>query len=101
MKFWPLGNRAWISALAVVILITSSGVLFAQAPTGHLRGQIVDQTGAVIPGAAITVKNSSGLVVSATSDDAGAYDVKNLAPGKYTVSVTANGFLPTTKDVEI
>src|SRR5579859_5367792 len=101
MKFWPSGNRAWISALVVFILIASSGVLFAQAPTGHLRGQIVDQTGAVIPGAAITVKNSSGLVVSATSDSAGAYDVKNLAAGKYTVSVTAKGFAPTTKEVEI
>jgi len=101
MKFWPSGNRAWISALIVFILIACSGALFAQAPTGHLRGQIVDQTGAVIPGAAITVKNSSGLVVSATSDGAGAYDVKNLAPGKYMVSVTANGFAPTSKEVEI
>src|SRR5437879_12194404 len=101
MKFWPLGDRAWISALAVVILITSSGVLFAEAPTGHLRGHIVDQTGAVIPGAAITVKDSSGLVVSATSDGAGAYDIKNLVPGKYTVNVTAKGFAPTTKQVEV
>src|SRR5689334_650429 len=101
MKFWPSGNRAWISALVVFILIASSGALFAQAPTGHLRGQIVDQTGAVIPGAAITVKNSSGLVISATSDGAGAYDVKNLAPGKYTVSVAANGFVPSSKEVEI
>jgi len=101
MKFWPSGNRAWISALVVSILIACSGALFAQAPTGHLRGQIVDQTGAVIPGAAITVKNSSGLVVSATSDGAGAYDVKNLAPGKYTVNVTAKGFAPTAKEVEL
>src|SRR6476661_7774949 len=101
MKFWPSGNRAWISALVVLILIACSGALFAQAPTGHLRGQIVDQTGAVIPGAAVTVKNSSGLVVSATADGAGAYDVKNLAPGKYTVSVTAKGFAPTAKEVEI
>src|SRR6476646_7106347 len=101
MKFWPLGDRARISALVVFILIACSGALFAQAPTGHLRGQIVDQTGAVIPGAAVTVKNSSGLVVSATSDGAGAYDVKNLAPGKYTVSVTAKGFAPAAKEVEI
>src|ERR1051326_4874892 len=101
MKFWPSENRACISALVVFILIACSGALFAQAPSGHLRGQIVDQTGAVIPGAAITVKNSSGLVVSATSDGAGAYDVKNLAPGKYTVNVTAKGFAPTTKELEI
>ena len=61
----------------------------------------MDATGAVIPGASITVKNSSGLAITATSDGAGAYDIKNLAPGKYTVAVTAKGFAPTTKEVEI
>ncbi|MCU1221863.1 MAG: Cna B-type protein [Candidatus Angelobacter sp.] len=101
MKFWPSGNRVWISALFVLVLVVGSGSLFAQAQTGRMRGQIVDATGAVIPGASITVKNSSGLVVSATSDGVGAYDVKNLAPGKYSVSVTAKGFAPTTKEVEI
>src|SRR5216684_4575950 len=100
MKFWLSGNRVRISAFVVFILVAYSGSLFAQAQTGRLRGQIVDATGAVIPGASITVKNSSGLV-SATSDGVGAYDVKNLAPGKYTVSVTAKGFAPTTQEVEI
>jgi uncharacterized membrane protein YgcG len=105
MKFWLSGNLVRISACVVFILVACSGSVFAQTQaqtqTGRLRGQIVDATGAVIPGASITVKNSSGLVVSATSDGVGAYDVKNLAPGKYTVSVTAKGFAPTTKDVEI
>src|SRR5258708_1763861 len=101
MKFWLSGNRVRISAFVVFILVAFSGSLFAQTQTGRLRGQIVDATGAVIPRASITVKNSSGLVVSATSDGVGAYDVKNLAPGKYTVSVTAKGFAPTTKEVEI
>jgi len=105
MKFWLSGNRVRISAFVVFILVACSGSVFAQTQaqtqTGRLRGQIVDATGAVIPGASITVKNSSGLVVSATSDGVGAYDVKNLAAGKYTVSVTAKGFAPTTKEVEI
>src|ERR1700724_226276 len=101
MKFWLSGNRVRISAFVVFIFVAFSGSLFAQPQTGRLRGQIVDATGAVIPGASITVKNSSGLVVSATSDGAGAYDVKNLVPGKYTVSVTAKGFAPTTQEMEI
>lgn len=101
MKFWPSGNRVWISAFVVSIFLVGSVSLFAQASTGRLHGQIVDATGAVIPGASITVKNSSGLAVSATSDGAGAYDVRNLAPGKYTVSVTAKGFVPTTQEIEI
>jgi len=101
MKFWPSGARAWVSAFVVSILFVCSGALFGQAASGRLRGQITDPTGAVIPGASITVKNSSGLVVSATSDGAGSYDVKNLAPGKYTVSVTAKGFAPTKQEIEV
>jgi hypothetical protein len=103
MKFWLSGNRVRIPVFIVSILLVCSGSVFAQAQaqTGRLRGQIVDATGAVIPGASITVKNSSGLVVSATSDGVGSYDVKNLAPGKYTVSVTAKGFAPTTQEMEI
>lgn len=75
--------------------------MFAQAPSGRLQGQIIDPTGAVIPGANVTVKNSSGLVVAANSGGLGEYEFRNLAPGKYTVSVTAKGFVPTTQDVEI
>jgi Carboxypeptidase regulatory-like domain len=101
MKFWPLGTRVRVAAFIFSLFLVCSGLLVAQAPTGRLHGQITDQTGAVIPAASITVKNSSGLVVSATSDGAGAYDVKNLPAGKYTVSVTAKGFAPTKQDIEI
>ncbi len=101
MKFWPSGSRVWISAFVSFLMLACSAALVAQGQPGRLRGQIVDATGAVIPGASITVKNSSGLAISATSDGAGAYDIKNLAPGKYTVAVTAKGFAPTTKEVEI
>ncbi|HZD96000.1 MAG TPA: carboxypeptidase regulatory-like domain-containing protein, partial [Candidatus Sulfotelmatobacter sp.] len=70
-------------------------------PAGRLQGQITDPTGAVIPGATITLKNSSGLVVAANSGGAGEYEFRNLAPGKYTVSVTAKGFVPTRQEIEI
>jgi hypothetical protein len=73
----------------------------AQAPTGRLQGTIVDPTGAVIPGADITLKNSSGLVVAAKSGGVGEYEFRNLAPGKYTVSVNASGFVPATQEIEV
>jgi hypothetical protein len=74
MKFWPSERRTWVSVLFLFLLLAPSA-LVAQTQTGRLRGQIVDATGAVIPGASITVKNSSGLVLSVTSDGTGAYDV--------------------------
>ncbi|HEY2393185.1 MAG TPA: carboxypeptidase-like regulatory domain-containing protein, partial [Candidatus Angelobacter sp.] len=101
MKFWPLGTRVRVAAFIFSFFLICSGSLVAQAPTGRLHGQITDQTGAVIPAASITVKNSSGLVLSATSDGAGAYDVKNLPAGTYTVSVTAKGFAPTKQEITI
>src|SRR4051812_26724187 len=74
MKFWPSGSRAWISVFLFFLTLICSVALAAQTQAGRLRGQIVDATGAVIPGANITVKNSSGLAITATSDAAGAYD---------------------------
>ena len=101
MKFWPSGRRTRSSVFVFFFLLACSAALVAQTQPGRLRGQIVDATGAVIPGASITLKNSSGLAITATSDGAGGYDVKNLAAGKYTVTVTAKGFAPTTKEVVI
>jgi hypothetical protein len=99
MSLW----RSGLQALVLIISVAAIGAspMFAQAPTGRLHGQVTDPTGAVIPGASVTVKNSSGLVVAAQSGGAGEYEFRNLAPGKYTVTVIAKGFAPATQEVEI
>jgi hypothetical protein len=61
----------------------------------------MDPSGAVIPGATISLKNSSGLTVPAKADGAGSYDIKNLPPGTYTLSVSAKGFTKAALQVEI
>jgi hypothetical protein len=99
MKSWPLGLRAWVLAVSIIAMFANP--ILAQAPTGRLQGQIIDPTGAVIPGASITVKNSSGLAIAATSGGAGEYELRGLAPGKYTIAVTAKGFAPATQEVEV
>jgi hypothetical protein len=86
---------------AILALLMFSAAMTAQSPAGRLRGQITDPSGAVIPGATISLKNASGLTIPAKSDGAGNYDVRNLAPGKYAVSVSAKGFRPYTATVEI
>ncbi len=63
------------------------------ATTGTLRGHIADQTGALIPGAAVTIANASGATVKTTiADSAGTYSVTGLAPGDYVVQATYEGF---------
>ncbi|MGO9517335.1 MAG: carboxypeptidase regulatory-like domain-containing protein [Candidatus Korobacteraceae bacterium] len=63
--------------------------------TGVLRGHILDQTGALIPGAQITVTTTKGATVgTVTASVAGSYAVRGLPAGSYIVQVTFNGFAP-------
>jgi hypothetical protein len=85
----------------VSILLLATGWLVAQSAAGRLRGVVSDPSGAVIPGASITLKPKSGAAINAKSDGAGNYDVKGLAPGTYSISVTAEGFTAAAQSVEI
>jgi hypothetical protein len=63
------------------------------AVTGTLRGRIADQTGALIPGAAVTIANAAGATVKTTTADAlGTYSVSGLAAGGYVVQASYQGF---------
>ena len=95
MNLWPRSLT-----LAMILLLAASGAI-AQTPTGRLHGSVVDQTGAVVPNAAITLKNEKGNTISATSDGVGSYSVKNIAPGKYVLTVTEKGFRPFMQEVQI
>jgi hypothetical protein len=87
--------------LAILILTTLIGLAApasAQSPaqssaaTGTLRGQVTDPSGAVVANAAVAVLVSGGQTHSATTNRTGAYEIGNLAPGKYTVTANAQGF---------
>jgi hypothetical protein len=58
-----------------------------------LRGHITDPTGALIPGAQITVATIKGKpAAKTTADAAGGYVVRGLGPGEYVVEVSFQGF---------
>lgn len=64
-----------------------------QQPSGTISGTIVDQSGAAVPGAQVTLTRddqSPKRVVS--SGDDGQYSFDNLAPGAFHLSITATGF---------
>jgi uncharacterized surface anchored protein len=63
------------------------------AGTASLSGTITDATGAVIPGASITISDAANKVVrTVTSDGGGRYLVDGLSPGSYQVAAMATGF---------
>ncbi len=72
----------------------ASSVACAQSiSTAQLNGVVKDPTGAVIPGAQVTATDSSkGFSRTDTSDAQGAYQLLQLPPGTYTVSVKVPGF---------
>src|SRR5262249_48157716 len=64
--------------------------------TGQVLGQVTDPSGAVVPQAKIELRDSAtGASRSATADGAGQYAFAQVAPGLYSITVSASGFAKT------
>jgi len=62
---------------------------------GTLHGHIADPTGALIPGAKVSILTAAGkTVATTTADAAGSYAVSGLPPGSYVVQAIFEGFAP-------
>jgi hypothetical protein len=70
----------------LVILVALSP---ASAQTGSLRGQVTDQSGAMVPAARVTLNGPGGLVKNTTADESGRYSFVGLPPGDYVVQASA------------
>ncbi len=91
-------------ALAVgAFLFMGNAPLSAQAVYGSLYGTVSDASGALIPGATVTITDvQKGTVQTATTNGSGAWTIEHLIPDTYTVKVEAPSFSSTqTNPVEI
>ncbi|MFN2577016.1 MAG: TonB-dependent receptor domain-containing protein [Pyrinomonadaceae bacterium] len=75
-----------------LIFLLCSATAFAQSGTGGLKGRVADEFGGVIVGATVTATDANGKTKSAATSGDGAFSLSGLAPGKYTVQVSAQGF---------
>ena len=71
----------------ILSLFFASTVAFSQ--TAMLTGQVADESGAVVPGAKVTITGPGNSIKSATADNNGMYSLSALAPGAYSVMAAA------------
>ncbi|HXX76721.1 MAG TPA: carboxypeptidase-like regulatory domain-containing protein [Nitrospiraceae bacterium] len=77
-------------AIAIVFTVCSA---VAQSTFGSIVGVVHDKTQAVVPGASVQIRDlQDNSTRSTTSDQSGSFEFVNLKPGKYAVSVHAEGF---------
>jgi hypothetical protein len=79
------------SLFAISLCFCVGGI--AQVTTGSILGTVHDASGAVVPGATVTItETGKGTTSVKQTDTEGSYDVPFLIPGTYNVSVEMTGF---------
>ena len=83
-------RRLWLMMLLVAALGAAAS---AQETTGTITGVTTDQSGAVLPGVTVTVKNTgTGLTRTVVTNEAGIYTAGLLPIGAYEVTFELSGF---------
>ena len=90
-------RRNWFKYLnlnLMFILLCCAGVTcFAQTDRGSVSGIVTDPSGAVIPGAKVTITNAAmGTQNSTVTTGSGNYTIPQVPAGVYSVTVVAPGF---------
>ncbi len=86
-------RTAYALALLAIVCLFSSTMARAQTVYGSIFGTVTDKTGAVVPGATVTVTDEGkGTKVTVTTNGTGDYTVSHLIPDTYDVQVVSKGF---------
>ena len=92
-----------LAIVALFLLFMGCPLLVhAQSPNGALRGEVLDVTGARVPGAsvaALSAASAQGRKVKA--DEHGEFRIEGLPPGTYQLTVTAEGFAQASAQLEV
>ncbi|HWR17382.1 MAG TPA: carboxypeptidase regulatory-like domain-containing protein [Terriglobales bacterium] len=84
---------AWLGVLACMMLLMTPAWAQSTISAGSIQGTVTDPSGAVLSNANVTISNeATGLKITRTTTDSGAFNSGPLAPGNYTVRVETKGF---------
>jgi hypothetical protein len=88
-----------ILGLAAAVLVLLAPLASAQTNAGNIYGTVTDESGAVLPGATITLKSDITGTRTTTSGTQGDFRFLNLDPGTYKLAVGLSGFATVSRDV--
>jgi hypothetical protein len=89
---------AKITLIAALIVVCAAAIGLSQEFRGSITGRVVDNNGAAVANAAITIINTATNVSTATTTNGeGDYTALYLIPGSYSVIVEATGFKKSTR----
>jgi hypothetical protein len=82
--------------VSIIFGLLSGASLLAQVDMGSIQGTVLDQSGAVVPNAKVSLTNeATSLTVATKSNSSGAFIFTPIRIGTYTVSAEAPGFAKT------
>ena len=86
--------RFRLAVLSFLAFAMSATALWAQSTaTGTVAGLVTDPSGAVVPGVAVTlIDSTTGASRITATNDTGRYNLANVSPGIYDITFTKNGF---------
>jgi hypothetical protein len=88
-----------IAVIVCLMIVTSGAVVVAQGAVAELRGRVVDQSGAALPGATVTLTHrETGGVRTTVSSETGAFVMPALPVGAYNILVELAGFSSLTQE---
>jgi len=90
--------------LAILLISCAASTAFAQSGgnSGTVSGTVDDGTGAVIPGAKVSIENPvSGYTRTTTTDQTGHYQFSNVPFNPYHLAIAASGFNPYSRDLDV
>ncbi len=92
------GKPGFRSCVAAMALVLASAALLRAVANGSISGTVKDQTGAVIPGATVTLVNTAlNMKFRAVTDVQGFYSFPAVPVGRYDLTIEAAGFQPQRK----
>jgi len=94
--------KPFLKAWTICCILSTAVLAFGQNASTSLRGVVKDPSGALVPGARVTlVDKAVGQTLTAVTNSGGLYSFPQIPPSRYTITVSANGFGDQSKTAEL